>query len=116
MASNLVREENQLTVKNGKLSHAEIEALFELTTANHAARHSTTFSAWPVPATNGLVNLRFPTLQEHIIRVREITGRVVLTRKSAGQETVLNLNQLPSGVYAVPVATGDVVEARKIVR
>ena len=86
---------------------------YMLSTANNS--QSAALAIWPNPATN-TVTVRLPAPATTSLVVRDALGRSVQTVALAGrQETTLNVEQLPAGLYMVQTQLGNTLFARRLV-
>ncbi len=75
----------------------------------------------PIP-TNGIVNITFTTVNLHAVTLRlyDLTGRQVLTQteqpKASVHSSVLDLSNLPNGMYLFTLNDGETVVSGKVVK
>ena len=78
------------------------------------AAESQKVSLYPNPASGRIV---LDGLQdgEAEVRIHDLSGRLVLTRRASGPTTALDISALAPGCYVVKVAQGDEVKVVKVV-
>ena len=81
--------------------------------AARLVRHSEGFFVYPNPS-NGLFNLLHAQTMNQV-RVSDAMGKVVSVDSPASNRWVLDLSNLPLGIYSVEVRSGDRTETQKVV-
>ncbi len=65
---------------------------------------------------NGQFTLEFTNENEKVIEVLDLTGRLVLTTKSNGNKTEINMSEFSAGVYYVRIKEGNATHILKAVK
>jgi hypothetical protein len=81
--------------------------------AARLVRNNEGFMVYPNPS-NGLFNLLHAQTMDHV-RVSDAMGKVVSVDSPASNRWVLDLSNLPLGIYSVEVRSGDRTETQKVV-
>ncbi len=71
-------------------------------------------SVYPNP-TNGMLQIELNTSESHLVNVIDLSGRIVMTERTNGLNTTIDLNELSKGNYFIEVISnqGNVVFERK---
>jgi hypothetical protein len=72
------------------------------------------FNVWPNPA-NDYLNIHLQSADEAAVSIFDVQGRQVAAKKLAGQDDVVNIDNLSEGVYFVKVVQGAKQDTKKIV-
>jgi subtilisin family serine protease len=72
------------------------------------------FNVWPNPA-NDHLNIHLQSADEAAVSIFDVQGRQVAAKKLAGQDDVINIDNLSEGVYFVKVVQGAKQDTKKIV-
>ena len=120
-ALNLDGSVDDVCLYGRQLSDAEVFALFAiLPTSIDANDKSTSFTCYPNPIHDGLVNIvglnDFDT-NPAVIAVTDVMGKVVYSKQIQGvKQTALDISNLSSGIYQVQVSkAGALTQQQKIV-
>lgn len=113
-----VRYENSMETrytydKNGNITRIKTDVVNSVTEAETLGR----LSVMPVPATNKLVLRNLPAGTVNVSLV-SVTGEVVLTKKygNVGKTITVDIENIPSGVYAVRAANGTAIYVATMVK
>lgn len=72
-------------------------------------------AVYPNPAYSN-IHVRIPAhLNEAVVRLYDVTGRVVIAEKNLGDVIDVNISNLPNGFYTLMVQDGSVIYKKKIV-
>ncbi|GIZ09759.1 hypothetical protein FUMI01_24860 [Flavobacterium sp. UMI-01] len=73
------------------------------------------FSVFPSPVTE-LLNVQFPVMNDGMLSVVNASGTQVYAKKTSGNEAVIDMSKMASGIYFVKIDNGEKVVTKKIVK
>lgn len=90
-----------------------VDIIVQISTGIHQ-EHGAHVRVYPNP-TNGILNVKLSKTQNVRVELFDINGKSVMLQHFDGREILLNLNQLPTGMYALQIITPDHRVVEKVI-
>ena len=77
---------------------------------------SADFTVFPNPASNNITVNLDEAVENGLIQITDLTGKVVLTSTMSGFQSVIELAELPAGIYVITIAAENEVQRSEFIK